>query len=896
MFRFQLKALRADNSHRLARKYGSDRFIRIGFPGLEATFSIPRLKVDPVLSQNNIVDWLVKSEHCFLGRRWRAFFVKQNRSLKFTKGADSEDRFHLFFFAEDGPDFIDKQLPGEADQRHVRLTVAEMLYWLFPPSLNADQLALKLFARITLAVSKTRPTVIFKYNQIFRTRDACGHDPRRRSLTYTKSCNGTEDSCPLVMNDGCARISQAAAICIKQRLGLDFIPCAVQGRINGAKGMWIVDTLDEKPLSNDIWIEITDSQLKYEGHKPHPWDLNEARHTLEINDFVKRLSPASLNFQLMPILTYGGVPDQVFKVLLENELTAKVSHLKAATDDCKSLRLWSQRNNPVAEERARQNGIELCGGLPALAAEKINWFLDCGFDPLGNQFLKEILFQCISGFCQRLAEKADVIVGRSTYAFMIADPTGTLEEDEVHLAFSNSFHDPASDFDDTMLHDLNVLVARLPAHLPSDIQKVRAVFKPELKTYRDVIVFPSKGSRSLASKLSGGDYDGDRAWVCWDPQIAQPFKNSELPQEISYTDFGIIKDDKKASSFIEKDRLTTDFIRHGLEFNLQPGMLGKCTYYHEALCYRENPKTSINDPQALAIGMLLGLLVDSAKGGFTFNTSIWKNYLKSQGLHPYLPKPKYKEPSKYTVGSTHLIDQLVFQVAKQVSTKALEDFWRSFKVLAPRDEDLVRLSAKESEAAKSNPELKDVLECLKVDIEKLHNDFTRNRCSKDEDSLFTTTKTAVASESKFRALVENCRSEFCTIAPRLKAGDTATMRSDRILEWQQAHSKGESSYWDLLKASVAYAGHSKSKFVWHMAGLELGEIKATARGRKTYRSVRNEIFNSFRVDAKFVEGIKRREDFEGMVAGAGASVLGDGDDDGDEWEYGTCPDWEDAFS
>ena len=120
-------------------------------------------------------------------------------------------------------------------------------------------------------------------------------------------------------------------------------------------------------------------------------------------------------------------------------------------------------------------------------------------------------------------------IGQSTYAYMIADPLATLEEDEVHLGFSSVFHDPKSGFDQSMLHNIDVLVARLPAHLPSDVQKVtndfivtyiftytlehrndrltrrqvRAVFKPELMMYRDVIVFPSKGSVSLASKLSG---------------------------------------------------------------------------------------------------------------------------------------------------------------------------------------------------------------------------------------------------------------------------------------------------------------------------------------------------------------------------------------------------------
>lgn len=64
-------------------------------------------------------------------------------------------------------------------------------------------------------------------------------------------------------------------------------------------------------------------------------------------------------------------------------------------------------------------------------------------------------------------------LGQSTYAYMIADPLAILEENEIHLGFSSVFHDPKSGFDQSMLHNMDVLVARLPAHLPSDVQKVK---------------------------------------------------------------------------------------------------------------------------------------------------------------------------------------------------------------------------------------------------------------------------------------------------------------------------------------------------------------------------------------------------------------------------------------
>lgn len=52
----------------------------------------------------------------------------------------------------------------------------------------------------------------------------------------------------------------------------------------------------------------------------------------------------------------------------------------------------------------------------------------------------------------------------------------------------------------------DVLVTRSPCVLPSDIRKVTAVDKLELRTYQDVVVFPRNGHRSLCGLLGGGDY------------------------------------------------------------------------------------------------------------------------------------------------------------------------------------------------------------------------------------------------------------------------------------------------------------------------------------------------------------------------------------------------------
>lgn len=161
-------------------------------------------------------------------------------------------------------------------------------------------------------------------------------------------------------------------------LELTQVPCVFQGRIGGAKGIWIVDALDEVwPRSTrNFWIEIIDSQMKFEKHQLDAIYPDPARVTFEVNSYSKSLSSKSLNFQLMPILAHQGVPMGEFERLLEEDLTAKIDELGAATDSSLSLRKWNQDNNHVGLERVMQNGIQMQGGLPDLSSEKINWFID----------------------------------------------------------------------------------------------------------------------------------------------------------------------------------------------------------------------------------------------------------------------------------------------------------------------------------------------------------------------------------------------------------------------------------------------------------------------------------------------------------------------------------------
>lgn len=888
VFRFTLNPLRVERTYRLGREFGNDRFCIISFPGLSSSDLPPNLRLDPAATRQALITWLTETSHQFLGRSWRAFLPKpapMKRGSRLGQPSQAKDRFRIHMFAEDGPGFRSDEQVSELDPHagtsiHKRMTRQQLLEWFMPAKINQNQSALKFFARLQLGVSKTIPTVVFHPNEIFRTRDARAHSPCVRKLKPGRTNHGKDRPESAVMNDGCARISRNAARAIADMLDLDSVPCAFQGRFAGAKGMWMVDVLDEKPQATGrgFWIEIADSQLKFQGHAVDDYAPPKNRTTFEVHDYVKRLQPSSLSFQLMNILENCGVPPDVFIRILEEDLTARVGELQVVMDSRLRLALWNQQNNPVSKQRSTTGGIEMQGGLPVSNTEKINWFLEHGFETKACKFLADQLFDAINSYCLRLEEKMDVAIGQSTFVYMLADPLAVLEENEVQLSFSHAFQDSKSGFDETMLHDLDVLVARLPAHLPSDIQKVRAVFKPELRIYRDAVVFPSKGPLSLASKLSGGDYDGDKAWVCWDARIVEPFRNAPLFEAPPLDAYGISKDTARVADFLEDKGvgLTAEFTRHAFDFNLQQSLLGSCTNYHEAYCYSSKMGKPLNHPSAMEMAGLLGLLVDSAKGGFIFDESKWISYLNGKNLPSpgILKKPAYKDP-KNQKQTDQLIDRLVFEVARTVSDKALKDFSGRIKDVPQKDPALLKLRNDEHAAAKHDAALASVLKNLESALLVIANEWsamTGNR-REEENPLRQRNKKAPDSMS-FAAVCEHCRTRFLHVAPTITSSgseSTSPVPSDRIREWQRKHQAHESSYWDLLKASVLFS-RWQGKVAWYTAGIELGEIKATSEGRGTYRAVCDEIFAALKIDSKYVDKVRKRE----------ISEEHDEDDDGDD--------------
>ena len=384
--------------------------------------------------------------------------------------------------------------------------------------------------------------------------------------------------------------------------------------------------------------------------------------------------------------------------------------------------------------------------------------------------------------------------------------------------------------------------------------------------------------------------------MCWDPKIVGPFRNAPVPDPPSPDSYGIEKDLLTVSDLIPHEDYMNRFLGHAFNFNLQMNMLGICTTYHEALCYHRN---TICSDQAIRIAALLGNLVDSNKQGYRFDNAKWAAYLRKHRLPRKYDPPAYKDKGKARAKDGNLIDDLVFNVAKKERQEALRKFDEHFKDVESWDEDLVRIRNEEVEEARTNKALATVLTNLKTGLDDILK-YWRDHCRREDDEDESATARRGNSIS-FRAIVEQCRQDFVALAPitmkkvMITAARPTTIDSDpigvsdTIHRWQRAHAAGKSSDWDVLKASVAFYHFHRTNFVWHVAGTELGQIKAGARGAGTYRTVVNELFDCCKLDGKLVEGGKRRElqqeadRAQRLEEGVGDGISDDETDFGDAW-------------
>ncbi|KII91170.1 hypothetical protein PLICRDRAFT_696285 [Plicaturopsis crispa FD-325 SS-3] len=364
------------------------------------------------------------------------------------------------------------------------------------------------------------------------------------------------------MTDGCGYANKALLLKLRDSLELDKAPTAVQVRVKGAKGLLLLHPTDDSPTPR-VWIRPSQNKINYPPEKP----LDRAMCIVDVLRTSHLRSPARLSAETLVNFAENGVPHSVFVQLFQDSLKEIVDSLLTWEGPFAMEDLWAtvaRIGGVMMERRARENVGEArakgyggdkdrddnvlddddeidnaadarstawwddpISGCPSGLEETVMCLLESGFTPQNCPVLREKLIKVIEKVIKRYVLNYRIDVPMSCTAFIVPDPYGVLGPDEIYVRSSHSEFNTADGLaSDTLVGD--VLITRHPCKVPTDTQKVRAVDRPELRMYTDVIVCSVQGYRRFADLLAGGDYDGDKAILTWYPPIVQAFRNADL--------------------------------------------------------------------------------------------------------------------------------------------------------------------------------------------------------------------------------------------------------------------------------------------------------------------------------------------------------------------------------
>jgi hypothetical protein len=816
----RLNPIQLEKSCRFHRRYGADRFLILSIPMPYEADRMPelrRLNKDGPPSRA-ITDFFAQETHHIAGRCWRLINAEEETSKKKKANKDEPKRLKVILFAESGHGITEA------------INVVDLLNWHMPLHANRGSKDLKLFSRISLGFSKTTSTIVLEPHEFLYRRDPI---------------NGP------VMDDGCALMSEPLARAVWEAYGGEGpLPSVVQGRISGAKGLWLVDWHGKFSGISDrgFWIEVSDSQLKI---KPHPRDRADAdsfQRTFEVLKYWGGCREGFLNNQLITILENGGVPYGLLRETLENDLTSfGASLFEAMEHGSDKLRLWMHENGVLP---SRSN--DLIGSFPADARGQMKQLCESGFDPRQCEKLWENAAELLKLHVLNYVDKMRIRLPNSTVVFCAPDPCGVLEENEVYLGFSKPVVDPRTGQPELALEDIDVLLARNPAYLASDIQLRRAVYKHELRRYKNVILFSTKGQVATAALLSGGDYDGDTVICIWDPRFTQQFRCVDMPKLPSEEECGLQNRSRRLADVIGDEPTAAeinDFLSGCLTFIARPNLLGQASTEHERLVYSlsqdQRTANKLATPGTIKLAALAGYLVDANKQGWDMTHKAWTKLRREASGEKQLAEPAYKsEAPSMSNPRSNIIDYLKLDVAASLSDSIKGVFSRKRSEIGTYDADLSKvwrdaLNELEQEKGTGSPRRighnlrsgssrKVLLADLLKGKEGLHGQILRIQ----EMWRNTATPSSVSSPAGDVRVNDDFKNRIRDLYDAYNAITPPPLNHELYRQYQRETSLNHPTYWSLLKASCLYTVVRGTAplpgWAWYIAGRELCILKTYA--------------------------------------------------------------------
>ena len=433
--------------------------------------------------------------------------------------------------------------------------------------------------------------------------------------------------------DGVGKISPFYAKTIARELGLAGLPPSVyQIRLGGCKGI-----VAQAPELKATSLKLRPSQYKF----PTTYS------GIEIIRYSEYWV-ATLNRQLILVLSALGVPDEVFLTMQKKELRLMETALK---NDAAALQALIGHVDP--------NRMTLI----------IASFVRAGFRRANEPFVISLLRLWRAWSIKHLKEKAKLTVQEGAFILGCTDETATLRghfDVDVADREDNSPRRGRKGIEDgecgrgkhgngladkiARLPQIFVqitcpqtnhrkvitgpcVIARNPSLHPGDIRVVNAVDVSALHHLADVVVLPQTGDRDLSSMCSGGDLDGDDYIVIWDQRLLPKIWN-EIPMDNTLPD----GDRKKGREELHRDVTVTDIQQFFVKY-IKNDFLPKIARAH--LAYADFLDDGIRHRTCLTLAQLHSKAVDYPKTGDpakmpkSLNPKRWPHFMQKKQCETY---------------------------------------------------------------------------------------------------------------------------------------------------------------------------------------------------------------------------------------------------------------------
>ncbi|KAJ6607939.1 RNA-directed RNA polymerase [Mycena sp. CBHHK59/15] len=299
-----------------------------------------------------------------------------------------------------------------------------------------------------------------------------------------------------LFSDGCGLVSRALAIQLSRKKKIIFrsvryTPSVFQIRYLGYKGVLML----HPPLDTVLRDKNTPEAEKYLVHfrKSMKKFVTTQNTTFSVVDHARPYSFGRLNNDIIVLLSSLGISDE--KLLEKQEKYFQWIN-DASSDSVAAMDFALSMDEYTLAERVLLDGLD---------------------DPKVSQEIRRLQLKEIGSFKNnRNKDRSRMIIRKSRLLFGVCDPFGVLKEGEVHIRITTARSGPS-----TPIH-ADVVVVRNPCLHPGDCLKLRAVHHEKLSHLVDCIVFAGvakPGHKAAPSMSSGGDLDGDKYFICWDPDL-----------------------------------------------------------------------------------------------------------------------------------------------------------------------------------------------------------------------------------------------------------------------------------------------------------------------------------------------------------------------------------------